>query len=40
MCIFVAFNYLIQKTNVRGVQTYEALGMRESHYLMYEEFIA
>ena len=30
----------VDRTNERGVMTYEALGMRESHYLMYEEFIA
>lgn len=27
----------VDKTNLRGQQTYQALGMHESHYLMYEE---
>lgn len=27
----------VDKTNLRGQQTYQALGMQESHYLMYEE---
>ncbi len=29
----------VDKTNLRGQQTYQALGMHESHYLMYEEEI-
>lgn len=27
----------VDKTNLPGQQTYQALGMQESHYLMYEE---
>lgn len=30
----------VDKTNLRGQQTYQALGMHESHYLMYEEELA
>lgn len=27
----------VDKTNQRGLSTYQALGMQESHYLLYEE---
>jgi len=27
----------VDRTNQQGLQTYQALGMHESHYLMYEE---
>ena len=29
----------VDKTNQRGLSTYQALGMQESHYLLYEETI-
>lgn len=29
----------VDKTNQRGLSTYQALGMQESHYLLYEENI-
>lgn len=29
----------VDKTNQRGLSTYQALGMQESHYLLYEEYI-
>lgn len=29
----------VDKTNQRGLSTYKALGMKESHYLLYEETI-
>lgn len=27
----------VDKTNKRGLSTHQALGMQESHYLLYEE---
>lgn len=29
----------VDKTNAAGISTYKALGMRESHYLMFEETV-